>query len=280
MRIEYFKIMKTIYYNQEKIRKRTRSQFSQWYDEFKKFISATNLPSYRLDFYSSKYHCTLSCIHPEDPIHDIHVISVNELLLATHGESAKPIAFHEFTHIYDSAYFYKLFGNQEHRNIITPYSEYHASQIQTMCALCMESIFDDKPLTLHDRVQEGLVTERFTVQSYIQYINDDIIQTIDYYYSDNCTDPIESRFIDILRHITYYFGIIDVISCHLVYNSYIENKCDYITSKIGNDIQILHDKLNSFNCDNLQNYYSLYDLWIRIGIEVTSALKDKLQGQH
>ena len=269
--------MKTIYYNQEKIRKQTKIQFDQWYEDFKKFISIQNLPPYRLDFYYSKEHCTSSCIHPEDPLHGVHIINVNELLFPTHGQNAKSIAFHEFTHIYDSAYFYKLFGKYKHKNITTPYSEYHASQIQIMCAINMRNDHDDIMINLSDRVYDGLLTKKFTVQSYIQYVNNDFIQTIDYYYSPKCATPIESRFIDILRHITYYFGIIDGISHHLVNKSYIENKYDYIVNTIGDDIQILHDKLKSFNSTNLQDYCFLYELWIQIGIKITNTLKDKLQ---
>lgn len=265
--------MKTIYYNQEKIRKQTNSQFDQWYEDFKKFISIQNLPSYHLDFYYSKEYCTASCVHPEDPINDIHVINVNELLLPTHGQNAKSIAFHEFTHIYDSAYFYKLFGKYKRENITLPYSEYHASQIQIMCAINMKNVHDDAKVNLYDRVYDGLLAKKFTVQSYIQYINNDFTQTIAYYYSTKCTTPIESRFIDILRHITYYFGIIDFISSRLGNNSYIENKYDYITDKIGGKIILLHNKLLDFNCDNLQDYNYLYELWIRIGIDITKALK-------
>lgn len=265
--------MKPIHYNQNKIKEQTKKQFDQWYDEFKKFILIKNIPSYHLDFYYSKEHCTSCCIHPEDPINGIHIINVNELLLLTYGQNAKSIAYHEFTHIYDSAYFYKLFGKCKRENITLPYSEYHASQNQMMCAFNMKSIHDDKIVNMSDRVYDGLMTQRFTVQSYIKYINNDIEQTIDYYYSTKCTVPIESRFIDILRHITYYFGIVDVISSRLENNSYIENKYDYITGKIGDNIILLHKKLLDFNRDNLQDYNYLYELWIRIGFDITKTLK-------
>ena len=142
-----------------------------------------------------------------------------------------------------------------------------------MCAFNMKSIHDDKIVNMSDRVYDGLMTQRFTVQSYIKYINNDIEQTIDYYYSTKCTVPIESRFIDILRHITYYFGIVDVISSRLENNSYIENKYDYITGKIGDNIILLHKKLLDFNRDNLQDYNYLYELWIRIGFDITKTLK-------
>ena len=115
------------------------------------------------------------------------------------------------------------------------------------------------------------------MQSYIKYINNDLTQTIDYYYSTKCTVPIESRFIDILRHITYYFGIIDTLSRHIINKSYIENKYDYIANTVGADVQILHDKLKSFNSANLQDYCFLYELWIQIGIKITNTLKGKLQ---
>lgn len=269
--------MKPIHYNQNKIKEQTKKQFDQWYDEFKKFILIKNIPSYHLDFYYSKEHCTSCCIHPEDPINGIHIINVNELLLLTYGQNAKSIAYHEFTHIYDSAYFYKLFGKCKRENITLPYSEYHASQNQMMCAFNMKSIHDDKIVNMSDRVYDGLLTKRFTVQSYIKYINNDLTQTIDYYYSTKCTVPIESRFIDILRHITYYFGIIDTLSRHIINKSYIENKYDYIANTVGADVQILHDKLKSFNSANLQDYCFLYELWIQIGIKITNTLKDKLQ---
>lgn len=268
--------MNTIHDNQTKIREKTKAQFDKWYDEFKKFLSIQNLPLYHLDFYYSKEYCTSSCAHPEDPINDTHVIKINELLLPTHGQNAKPIAFHEFTHIYDSAHFYKLFGKHKHENLTTPYSEYHASQIQTICALGMESVSDNKMIRLSDRVYEGILTQSFTVQSYISYVNNNFVETIDYYFSTNCVQPINSRFINILRHITYYYGIIDTISLHLDNKSNMENKYAYLMNKIGDCIQVLHSKLVSFDPNMLHDYDDLYELWIQIGIKITKTLKSNV----
>ena len=104
--------MKTIYYNPIMIKEQTKITFNQWYNEFKNFISEQNLPQFELKFYYSKEKCTTVCEHPDDPITGVHTIVVNELLLQTHGLNAKSIAFHEFTHIYDQAYFFKLFINK------------------------------------------------------------------------------------------------------------------------------------------------------------------------
>lgn len=263
-----------IQYNSEDLQKKTRKIFKEWYEEYKRFIGEANLPKYDLKFYYNTEHCRSSCDHPNDPINEIHIITINELLLPTHGENAKAIAFHEFTHIFDSVQFYQFFRHPDIKNYNLAYTEFHAVQVQLKCAFGFEQEYDNKQIISTDLVRDGEKTK--DVNTYIQYIKINLVKTINYLYGTTCDIPIDVRFVEVIRHSIYYCAIAEFFNCYMLEKVDFDCTDNFLKIVLGNRIECLFAKLKNFNIYDLKDYKYTFDLWLDIGKKITHDIKSKL----
>lgn len=229
-------------------KKYTKSCFDNWYKEYQTFMRWNDAPSYELEFYYSKDHCTSYYNKDEN---GTHIITINELLIPTHRNNAKAIAFHEFTHLFDRC---NINGDDTLLNIC---GEYHAVIVQMKCAMNFKMVDDNIIISENDVVYDGIKT--YNVRDYIKYITHNVKFTIEDYLSH----IDEEHILEAIRHSIYYFAQIDF------FNDHIDNKKDicglydlfFITKIFGVDIAVLHILLQKLDSSN-KNQLSEIQSWI------------------
>lgn len=233
-------------------RKHTKSYFDRWYKEYQTFMKWDNAPNYKLNFYYSKEYCTSYYKKDEN---GLHTITVNELLLPTHHNNTKAIAYHEFTHIYDRC---NIVDNDNYLNIC---DEYHAVNIQMKCALNFKSVDDDIKITETDLVYDGINPR--TVKDYLLYITKDTKVTIEYYLNKNDINSV----IDAIRHTIYYFSQIDFFNEYILDIKNLSKYYDlfFLTKIFGVDIATLHILLQKSNIYNKNHLLEMHNLICKIG---------------
>lgn len=116
-----------------------------WYREFQEFINYYNMPPIQIVPFLN-INSPTCCVK-----HDINTSSVyiNQLLIFCYGKiNAKPIIFHEFTHVYDKHILFK--NNSDNKS--WGFSEYHATYVEMCCALHFSNINDYPSISLDTNI--------------------------------------------------------------------------------------------------------------------------------
>ena len=248
------------YYNRNKVREDTKKKFKEWYQTYAEFMNVIDLPKYKLDFYYSKEHCTSSCTHPKNA-DGFHKINVNELLIPTHGDNARAIAYHEFTHIYDHHYLLQNMSEEDKNGILLAYTEYHATMVQMKTALSFKTEDENKNIAIQDIVYDGIKTK--SVKDYIEYQTFDVKETIDDYFNKRDTENM----INVVRHTIYYFAQADFFLKYCEDKKEILQHMDlhYFTEKFGMDIVTLHLYLQKIDVSKIDDFEKIFYLMCKIG---------------
>ena len=233
------------------IKIQTKLCFDKWYKEYQKFMGWNDAPKYKLKFYYSKEHCTS---YHDIEKNNLHIISINELLIPTHHNNAKAIAFHEFTHIYDHC-------NMNDDYLLNICGEYHAVSIQMKCALNFKSINDKVQIKETDLVYDGIKTQ--CVKDYLIYITKDAKDTIKYLLNRNDV----KHFIEAIRHSIYYFAKVDFFVKYIEDIKRISMYYDifFLTKLFGVDIVALHILLQKLDLSDKEKLSEIHNLICEMG---------------
>lgn len=242
----------------------TKSSFKKWYGEFKKFMEIDFMPKMEVILYNDPNTPRCSVEHPTQRT-GIHKVTANQLLIPIYGEKAtRPIAFHEFTHIYDDYYLLTSMNNSEKHKYIWAYTEYHASYIEMMCALDFENINNIRRVTLDSIIHLGRGTK--TLKNYLTQEKKDVILTFNTYMKN----PTDELAVDAIRFMVYYFAKLDFLE------KYCPDGVEYFD--IGNTFAVksvetsndLHKKLQRVNANELSTFKEVYELTIQMGVDFLS----------
>lgn len=138
---------------------------SGYYGDFKKFMQFDNLPKYITRPITDPTDTTVfSVTVPKDDITP-YIFNINKERYIAMGQGALSIIYHEFTHIYDGICF--LIGYPKRRISIIPYTEFHATIVQMMIATGYTSYYNDKKISLTDKIVDGV--HNCKLEEYFKY---------------------------------------------------------------------------------------------------------------
>ena len=131
-----------------------------------------------------------------------YILYIDKDLLNKNKKFIKQILYHEFTHLADSLNFLNKTAD-EFKNIMSSYSEFHASKREMVERL--EEIDDSSNISLHTEIiHAGILTiESFMGQSF-ELMKKDLVQMSsntfeNFYYNTN--------------HIYYFYGFVKALQC-------------------------------------------------------------------
>lgn len=140
------------------------------YQEYKKFMGNVELPDINpiFDMQNDRRKSVLAYVDTDDMGRSIIPVYIKETLFNYNDKFYKSILYHEFTHIFDGCI---TFDNTEEENIFNmlmgSYSEYHASQIETLSQLNCPSIKDINAITYNLQTNVFIEDEQIDLEGYI-----------------------------------------------------------------------------------------------------------------
>lgn len=79
------------------------------------------------------------------------ILNVNMgFLTGKNGKHCQPTLYHEFTHMWDHNNLFPDKNQQERKSVLSLYAEYHASQIEFLKFMELNSLFDNKTISNTD----------------------------------------------------------------------------------------------------------------------------------
>lgn len=205
----------------------TTKQLKKWYQEYQCFMDEENLPDFFVKLNDDYASSTEASIFPPINKNDSFIFKIKKSLIKIKGDNAKATAFHEFTHIFDDCMLLQECDIRTRVILTKLYSEYHAIQIQLMCACQFDKNGQHKPLSASDIVRDNIYSR--PINDYLEFITADYKATI--------ADRTKSSHIDcfdILLHTIYYMSSIEFFKNYCIFNihSYIdENYCMELCGK-------------------------------------------------
>lgn len=209
--------------------------------KFQNFIGDSNMPKYKINFLDNKnfdLSYSMEVLTQKRPM----ILNVNMgYISGKNGKHCQPTLYHEFTHMWDHSNLFQDKDQQERKSVLSLYTEYHASQIQFLRFIELESIKHAKHINSNDKFYEFDKEE--TVFEFYNERCQLLFESINNYKNDNSTKNYKA----IIDSYMYVFGI------KSMYDKYV-GIIDFPQVD-----SIFHE--NILNIYPLLQVYNIEDLW-------------------
>ncbi len=126
----------------------------KYYEDFKKFMRVDTLPKFTIQPITKPRGTAVAFITNPTEANQQYTFNMNKMTAVVLGQRAIPTIYHEFVHIYDDVYF--LLGVPNRKYYLTTYTEFHATFVQVMVATGYSSYYNDKKISVRNRVMNGM----------------------------------------------------------------------------------------------------------------------------
>jgi len=124
------------------------------YDRYKIFIGNNNMPKYKVKFVDrskNKISYAMESLSYKRPV----ILNVNMgFMINGKNKHCQPTLYHEFTHMWDTENLFSDKDFKERKSVLSLYTEYHASQIESFRFMEFESINSNKIISPSDKFHE------------------------------------------------------------------------------------------------------------------------------
>lgn len=248
--------------NRAKMTFTINNELQKIYKEYKIFINNDNLPQFFTNTFNAfeKHTSTEAFIRYEGNRYVFH-IEQDKLILCP--ETIKSLAFHEFTHIWDDCTFLQELPYNERKRLTRWFTEYHATQLEMMCACEFGSLESTKSLNNDTIIYKDNYPKR--LKEYIDSSYKGFIATIYTYIKDDC--PPQNA-VKIVLHSVYQQSECDFFKRY--YNSFeydkYQNACKVICGEPF--IELAHSFLDNNSTKDVQYFKYHNSLSTDIGMYI------------
>jgi len=241
------------------------------YEEYKRFISSQSLPKFEILLFNNlKTRRTESASMTF--IKGKYILNIEQHTFLITTQTINTLLYHEFTHIWDDVTFLQDLKYIERKKFLHPYTEYHATQIEMMCACGFNKMDDNKALDKDIIVYEGNSPKPIT--EYIKFIQEDYLATIKDKMRNNCPPGAAVK---IWLHSIYLQSKIDFFKhfCEFNIDEFIDIN---IAEKICGEHFIQSIQLiQSDTCKDIQYFKDLYNTTLKVGGDIHNNYNRILQ---
>lgn len=152
------------------------------YSEYKNFIGNQKLPDFEIVPFSrlKTNNSTEASITFKDKK---YILNIEQHVFTIKPKTTKSVLFHEFTHILDETTLLQQLRYEDRKTLLHAYTEYHATQIEMMCACNFKNINDNRRLIDTDIIYDGNVPQN--IADYLKFEEIDYLSTVKRYILQN-----------------------------------------------------------------------------------------------
>ena len=170
--------------NSAMIKMSINNELQKLYKEYMIFIGKDDLPAFSTELFNA-YNNPTSAEAFMSFKNNKYIFNIEQHKFMLFPDTVKSLAFHEFTHIWDDCIFLQELAYNERKKLTHWFTEYHAVQIDMMCACGFDNIssakiLDDNTMIFRDNHPKIL-------KEYIDFSYKGFIITIDNYMKNGCS---------------------------------------------------------------------------------------------
>lgn len=238
------------------------SKIAPFYEEYKDFMLFYNLPKFEVKPYNGteKKSATTSISYSKNKF----VLSIEQHQFTLARGTIKSLLFHEFTHIYDYTTILPDLSYSERNELLHAYTEYHATQVEMMCACDFKKVNDIKRIDNEQIIYNGNCP--MNIIDYLIFEKQDYLETVKELVTQKCTIHDE---IMVIVHSIYYQSKMDFFNKYCSFN--ISEVTDiYSAQNICGDkfVQLISLITNSEKLNKKEQFVSQYNLFKEVGLYI------------